>query len=54
MTVEQLTELFGVCNVAKFGIVMLWFDLSNEQLNVIHYTGMAIYEIGIFLFNLMT
>ena len=29
-----------------------WFRLSVEQFDTIHYVGMAIYKIGIFLFNL--
>lgn len=29
-----------------------WFRLSVEQFDTIHYAGMAIYKIGIFLFNL--
>jgi hypothetical protein len=30
-----------------------WFQLSTEQFDVTHYWGMAIYKIGIFLFNLV-
>lgn len=30
-----------------------WFRLSVEQFDAIHYTGMAIYKIGVFLFNLV-
>jgi hypothetical protein len=30
-----------------------WFNLSSEKFDAIHYTGMAIFEIGIFLFNLV-
>jgi hypothetical protein len=30
-----------------------WFRLSVEQFDAIHYAGMAIYKIGIFLFNLV-
>jgi len=30
-----------------------WFHLSIEQFDAIHYTGMAIYKIGILLFNLV-
>jgi len=29
-----------------------WFHLSAERFDAIHYAGMAIYKIGIFLFNL--
>jgi hypothetical protein len=28
-----------------------WFRLSDEQFDAIHYAGMAIYKLGIFLFN---
>jgi len=30
-----------------------WFRLPVEQFDGIHYAGMAIYKIGIFLFNLV-
>lgn len=30
-----------------------WFRLSAEQFDAIHYIGMAIYKIGIFLFCLV-
>ena len=30
-----------------------WFRLSPEQFDTIHYAGMAIYKIGIVLFNLV-
>ena len=30
-----------------------WFHLSVEQFDAIHYGGMAIYKIGIILFNLI-
>jgi uncharacterized protein DUF6868 len=30
-----------------------WFHLSVEQLDTLHYAGMAIYKIGILLFNLV-
>ena len=29
-----------------------WFHLSDEQFDALHYMGMAIYKIGILLFNL--
>lgn len=29
-----------------------WFDLSNTTFDAIHYGGMAVYKIGILLFNL--
>ena len=30
-----------------------WFRLSTDQFDAIHYAGMAIYKIGIFLFCLV-
>ena len=30
-----------------------WFRLSAEQFDAAHYTGMAIFKIGIILFNLV-
>jgi hypothetical protein len=30
-----------------------WFRMSEERFNGIHYLGMAIYKIGILLFNLV-
>ena len=30
-----------------------WFSLSPERFDVIHYSGMALYKIGIILFNLV-
>ena len=30
-----------------------WFRLSNDQFDSIHYSGMAIFKMGIFLFNLV-
>lgn len=30
-----------------------WFRLSAEQFDSVHYEGMAIYKIGILLFNLV-
>jgi hypothetical protein len=30
-----------------------WFRLTEERFIVIHYSGMAIYKIGILLFNLI-
>ena len=29
-----------------------WFRLSEENFDTIHYAGMALFKIGIFLFNL--
>jgi len=30
-----------------------WFQLSREQFDALHYAGMALYKIGILLFNLV-
>jgi hypothetical protein len=30
-----------------------WFRLTSEQFDAIHYAGMAVYKIGILLFNLV-
>jgi len=30
-----------------------WFRLSPERFDTIHYAGMAVYKLGIFLFNLV-
>ncbi len=30
-----------------------WFHLSREQVDAIHYGGMALFKIGIWLFNLV-
>jgi hypothetical protein len=30
-----------------------WFHLSREQFDAIHYAGMAVYKVGILLFNLV-
>jgi hypothetical protein len=30
-----------------------WFRMPAEQFNAVHYAGMTIYKIGIFLFNVV-
>ena len=30
-----------------------WFHISVEQFDMLHYAGMAIYKVGILLFNLV-
>ena len=30
-----------------------WFQLSREQFDALHYSGMSIFKIGILLFNLV-
>lgn len=36
-----------------YGLHGRWFRLSMEQFDMLHYGGMAIYKIGIILFNLV-
>lgn len=36
-----------------YGFHGRWFRLSPQQFDGIHYTGMAIYKMGILLFNLV-
>jgi hypothetical protein len=36
-----------------YGLHGLWFHLSMEQFDALHYGGMALYKIGIPLFNLV-
>jgi phosphatidylglycerophosphate synthase len=31
-----------------------WFRLSGEQFDLVHYSGMAIFKLGIILFNLVS
>jgi hypothetical protein len=35
------------------GLHSRWFHLSVEQFDALHYAGMALYKIGILLFNLV-
>jgi hypothetical protein len=36
-----------------YGFHGLWFHLSVEQFDALHYGGMTLYKIGILLFNLV-
>ena len=36
-----------------YGLHSQWFHLSREQFDALHYVGMALYKIGILLFNLV-
>lgn len=36
-----------------YGVHARWFRLAAEQFDALHYAGMAIYKIGILLFNLV-
>jgi len=47
---------FFVLVVARDGVRRLhgrWFRLSEEQFDALHYGAMAVYKIGILLFNLV-
>jgi len=35
------------------GVHSRWFHLSVEQFDALHYAGMALYKLGILLFNLV-
>jgi hypothetical protein len=36
-----------------YGLHSRWFHLSVEQFDALHYAGIALYKIGILLFNLV-
>ena len=36
-----------------YGLHSRWFHVSVEQFDALHYAGMALYKIGILLFNLV-
>jgi hypothetical protein len=36
-----------------YGVHSRWFHLSTDQFDALHYAGMALYKIGILLFNLV-
>ena len=36
-----------------YGLHSRWFHVSVEQFDTLHYAGMALYKIGILLFNLV-
>jgi hypothetical protein len=44
---------FARCRDWIQGIHGRWFHLSGDQFDAIHYAGMAIFKIGIILFNLV-
>ena len=51
-----LTFWFLVFVVAKdwlFELHNSWFDISREQFNLLHYSGIAFYKILLFVFILM-
>lgn len=45
--------LFVFARDWMYRLVGRWFRLSAEQLDAMSYAGMALYKIGIFLFNLV-
>ncbi len=45
-------SLFVLAHNWMYSLHGRWFRLTVEQFDAIHYAGMAIYKIGIFLFNL--
>jgi hypothetical protein len=44
---------FMLAHDGMYGLHGLWFHLSVEQFDALHYGGMALYKIGILLFNLV-
>ncbi len=47
---------FGVLTLARDWMQRLhgrWFRLTENQFDLLHYGGMAIYKIGVLLFNLV-
>jgi hypothetical protein len=45
--------VFSIAHDWMFPLHSRWFRIPVETFNAIHYTGMAIYKIGIALFNLV-
>ena len=43
---------FKFAHTWLYGLHSRWFRMSPEQFDAIHYAGMAIYKIGLFLLNL--
>ena len=44
---------FALAHDWIYGFHSRWFRLSREQFDAIHYAGMAVFKIGIILFNLV-
>ena len=44
---------FLLAHDGMYGLHSQWFHLSREQFDALHYAGMAIFKIGILLFNLV-
>ncbi|MEZ5566411.1 MAG: hypothetical protein R3F24_13320 [Gammaproteobacteria bacterium] len=36
-----------------YGLHSRWFNITPEAFDLVHYAGMAIYKVGILLFNLV-
>ena len=45
--------VFRFAHKGLFKLHSRWFHLSEEHFDAIHYGGMAVYKIGILLFNLV-
>ena len=44
---------FAVARPAVFRVHSLWFDISEQRFNEIHYASMAYFKLTIFVFNLV-
>jgi hypothetical protein len=44
--------MFAVAHEWLYGFHGRWFKISVERFDAIHYGGMAVYKIAIFVFNL--
>jgi hypothetical protein len=44
---------FSLAHDSMYRLHARWFRLSAERFDALHYAGMAIYKIGILLFNLV-
>lgn len=45
--------MFSLGHEWLYGMHSRWFQISRQQFDAIHYCGMGIYKVGIFLFNLI-
>ena len=45
--------LFALARDWVYQVHGKWFSLSKDRFNTIHYAGMALFKIGILLFNLV-
>ena len=67
MNIELTRNFLLWCTVINYAVLLVfvfahdwiqrihgtWFRLSGDRFDAIHYAGMAIYKIGILLFNLV-